>query len=167
MRLPLVVLAIGSAILATTGAGAQQAPAEPAAEAGEEALALGRRMAEAGDFNAIIGAMGAAEIERIATEPAGLSDAERDALRATGTRVFAAQRAQLLEAVAPAYARTYAIEDLRAITGFLESPAGRAYTAGFPRLVPAIAAEMEGRDLARDVRAQFCAETGKLCEPAQ
>ena len=154
-------------------ASAQQAapPAVPATEAPAPTpaqLALGRRMAEAGDFNAVIGAMGQAQAEQIAREAPDLSDPERARLHATALRVLAEQRARLLDRLAPAYARVYPPDQLAMIVAFLESPAGRAYTGGFPRLVPEIAAELEGFDFAREVRAQFCRETRKLCaEPAR
>lgn len=152
------LLAFAALILAAPAAGQDAAPSPDAAQ-----LALGRRMAEAGDFNAVIGAMGTADAERVAREAPGLSDSERARLRATALRVFAEQRARLLDRLAPAYARIYPSAELQAIVAFLESPAGRAYTGGFPRLVPEIAAALEGFDLARAVRSEFCRETGKLC----
>lgn len=168
--------AIGTLLLSVaSAAGAQAQTAPPAPPAALETpapapspaqLALGRRMAEAGDFNAIIGAMGHAQAEQIAREAPDLSDAERERLRATALRVLAEQRARLLDRLAPVYARVYPPDQLAAILAFLESPAGRAYTGGFLRLVPQIAAELEGVDFARDVRAAFCRETGKLCGEA-
>jgi len=130
---------------------------------GPEQAALGRRLAAAGDFNAIVGAMGAAEVERIARETPDLSDAERARLREIGAATLAAGRARLLDTVGAIYARQFSLAELRAITAFLEGPAGRAYTGALPRLLPQIAAAMQGVDLAAEIRAAFCRETGKLC----
>jgi hypothetical protein len=139
------------------------APAvSPAPITGERA-ALGRRLAELGEFNAVTGAMGRAEVEAMARETPDLSDAERARLRAVGTQVLAAGRARVLARVGDAYARHFTLPQLRAIVRFLASPAGRAYVGALPRLLPAIAAAMQGVDLRRDVRARFCRETGKLC----
>ena len=125
-------------------------------------------MAEAGDFNAIIGAMGAAEIERTAREAPGLNDGERARLRRIGGEVFAARRAALLDRVANIYASHFSLRQLREIVAFLEGPTGRLYTGAIPRLVPEIAAALQGVDLGAEIRAAFCRDTGKLCAaPAQ
>jgi len=145
-------------MLALAGAALAQPP-EPAAEQ----AALARRMAAAGDFNAITGAMGAAEVERIARETPDLSDAERARLREIGRATLAAGRARLLDSVGAIYARRFTEAQLRAIVGFLESPAGRAYVGALPGLLPEIAQAMQGVDLAAEIRAAFCHETGKLC----
>lgn len=135
----------------------------PAQEVGAEQAALGRRLAAAGDFNAIVGAMGAAEVERLARETPDLTDAERARLREIGGATFAISRARLLGTVGAIYARHFSAAQLREITAFLESPAGRAYTGAFPRMLPEIAQAMQGLDLAAEIRAAFCRETGKLC----
>jgi len=123
-------------------------------------------MAAAGDFNAIVGAMGAAEIERLARETPDLTEAERDRLRAIGRARLAAGRARLLDAVGAIYARHFTTAQLGRIVAFLESPAGRAYTGALPRMLPEIAQAMQGHDLAAEIRAAFCRETGKLCASA-
>ena len=145
---------LGLSVLAYCGAALAQPP---------EQAALGRRMAAAGDFNAIVGAMGAAEVERLARETPDLSEAERSRLRAIGRATLDAGRARLLDTVGAIYARHFTAAELRRIVGFLESPAGRAYVGALPRLLPEIAAAMQGRDLAAEIRAAFCRETGKLC----
>lgn len=151
----------GLTLLAWSGAALAQPPPAPAPSA--EQVALGRRMAAAGDFNAIVGAMGAAEVERLARETPDLTDAERARLREIGQATFAASRTRLLDMVGVIYARHFTAAQLTEITAFLESPAGRAYIGAFPRLLPEIAQAMQGRDLAAEIRAAFCRETGKLC----
>jgi hypothetical protein len=148
------MLLIGLAMMAGSGAALAQPP---------EQAALGRRMAAAGDFNAIVGAMGAAEVEQLARDTPGLTEAERDRLRAVGRATLEAGRARLLDRVGAIYARQFTAAELAAIVGFLESPAGRVYTGAFPRLLPEIAAAMGGFDLGGEIRAAFCRETGKLC----
>jgi len=138
-----------------------------AQQPGPEQAALGRRLAAAGDFNAIIGAMGAAEVERIAREAPDLSDAERARLREIGSATLAAGRARLLDRVGAIYARHFTARQLRAIVRFLESPAGRSYVGALPRLLPEIAQAMQGVDLGAEIRAAFCRETGKLCSANQ
>lgn len=156
-----LVYLTATALLLATPARAQEEPQPDPAQ-----LALGRRLAEAGDFNAVIGAMGAAEIERVAAE-ADLDDAGKARLRETGARVLATARAALIERVAPIYAAAYPPDQLAAIVAFLESPAGRAYSGGFPRLVPALAQALQGYDFAGEVRAAYCRETGQLCAAPQ
>lgn len=144
-----------------------QPPPPPAAAApvqpGPGQLALGRRMAAAGDFNAIVGAMGEAEIDRMARETPNLTETERDRLRAVGEAELAVGRAHILDAVAIVYARHFTIDQLRAITAFLESDTGRAYTGAIPTLLPEVAAALQGMDFGAAVRRSFCRETGKLC----
>lgn len=159
MRALLPILAV--ALLFAAPASGQESPQIDPAQ-----LALGRRLAEAGDFNAVIGAMGAAEIERMAAE-ADLDEAGKARLRETGVRVLATARAALIDRIAPIYATAYPPDQLAAIVAFLESPAGRAYTGGFPRLVPALAQALQGYDFAGEVRAAYCSETGQLCAAPQ
>jgi hypothetical protein len=155
---------LGLTLLACGGAALAQPAAAPAPSAAQ--VALGRRLAAAGDFNAIVGAMGAAEVERLARETPDLSDAERSRLREIGRATLAAGRARLLDAVGVIYARHFTAAQLGRIAGFLESPAGRAYTGALPRMLPEIGQAMQGRDLAAEIRAAFCRETGKLCAAA-
>jgi hypothetical protein len=167
MRLASSLAAIALAAAAPVPAAAQPpAPAPAAAPAPLPAAqaALGRRLAELGDFNAIIGAMGHAEIEGMATEMPDLTDAERARLRQVGEGVLASGRARILALVGDIYGRHFTADQLRAIIAFLESPAGCAYVGALPQLLPQIAMAMQGVDLRRDVRAAFCRETGKLCQ---
>ncbi|HMG48063.1 MAG TPA: DUF2059 domain-containing protein [Allosphingosinicella sp.] len=145
---------LGLGLLAWGGAALAQPP---------EQLALGRRMAAAGDFNAIVGAMGAAEVERLARETPDLTEAERSRLREIGRATLETGRARLLVTVGAIYARHFTAAQLAEIVAFLESPAGRAYVGALPRLLPEIAQAMQGVDLAAEIRAAFCRETGKLC----
>ena len=154
------IILAGLILLLWTGAAAAGQP-------GAEQSALGRRLAAAGDFNAIVGTIGAAEVERIARETPDLSEAERARLREIGGATLAAARIRLLDRVGAIYARHFTAAQLRAIVAFLEGPAGRAYTGALPRMLPEIGQAMQGRDLAADIRAAFCRETGKLCVPAQ
>jgi hypothetical protein len=155
---------LGLALLACGGAAPAQPAAAPSAPSAAQ-VALGRRLAAAGDLNAIVGAMGAAEVERLARETPDLSDGERDRLRAIGRATLDSGRARLLDAVGAIYARHFTAAQLGEIAGFLESPAGRAYTGALPRMLPEIAQAMQGHDLAAEIRAAFCRETGKLCAP--
>jgi hypothetical protein len=161
-------LAAAAFVLAAPMPAAAQAPA-PAASAAPAPLpaaqaALGRRLAELGDFNAMIGAMGHAEIEAMAAHTPDLTGAERARLRQVGEGVLASGRARILDALGGAYGRHFTAGQLRAIIAFLESPAGRAYVGALPQILPEIAAATQGVDLGRDVRAAFCRETGKLCQ---
>jgi hypothetical protein len=169
-RMTMRIATAGLAAFLWCGAAFAQPPAAapasaPATAPDAEQLALGRRLAAAGDFNAIVGAMGAAEVERMARETPDLSDAERARLREVGAATFAASRARLLETVGAIYARHFTAAQLTEITAFLESAAGRAYIGAFPRLLPEIAQTMQGLDLAAAIGAAFCRETGKLCAP--
>jgi hypothetical protein len=169
MRLASSLAAIALAVAAPVPAASQPAvPAAPPAAA-PAALpaaqaALGRRLAELGDFNAIVGAMGHAEIEAMATGTPDLTAAERARLRQVGEGVLASGRARMLAIVGDIYGRHFTAGPLRAIIAFLESPPGRAYVGALPQLLPRIAMAMQGVDLRRDVRAAFCRETGKLCQ---
>lgn len=138
-----LVYLTATALLLATPARAQEEPQPDPAQ-----LALGRRLAEAGDFNAVIGAMGAAEIERVAAE-ADLDDAGKARLRETGARVLATARAALIERVAPIYAAAYPPDQLAAIVAFLESPAGRAYAVGTGARPGAAGLRLRGRGARR------------------
>jgi hypothetical protein len=166
MRLALTFLA--ATLLATPTLAAAQPPAPagpaPAAEPSAEQRAWGRRMAAAGDFNAIVGAMGAAEVDRMARETPGLTDAERDRLRVLGEAELGVGRAHILDQVAIVYARHFTLDQLRTITNFLESDTGRAYTGAIPTMLPEIAASVQGADFGAAVRRSFCRETHKLCD---
>jgi hypothetical protein len=162
-------LAAALASCAASAAGSAQPPAPGAPAATPAPLspgqaALGRRLAELGDLNAILIFAGHAEIERTAATTPGLTDAERARLREVGERVAGAQRMRILAAAGDVYARHFTAAQLRAIIAFLESPPGRAYVGALPQVLPRVAAAMEGVDLGREVRAAFCRETGKLCE---
>lgn len=154
MRMPMRM--IGLIVLLWSGLAAAQ-------ESGGEQAALGRRLAAAGDFNAIVGAMGAAEVERMARETPDLSEAERARLREIGGATLERGRARMLDSVGAIYARHFTGAQLREIVAFMEGPAGRAYTGALPRLLPEIAQTMQGVDLAAEIRADFCRATGKLC----
>lgn len=166
-RRPLFGLALGIAVALGHGAARAQVGAEAPAPA-IEARDLGRRLAEAGDFNAIIGSLGAAEIERIAREAPDLSDADRERLRATGRRVLDEERARMIDSVGEIYALRFGLAPLREIVAFFESPSGRTYTATLPALLPDIATVMQQRDFPSEVRATFCRETRLWCpQPAR
>jgi hypothetical protein len=169
MRLASSLAAIALAAAALVPAAAQPptpaAPPEaPPAPLPAAQAALGRRLAELGDFNAMIGAMGHGEIEALAANTPDLTGAERARLRQVGEGVLASGRARILAALGDAYGRHFTAGQLRAIIAFLESPSGRAYVGALPQLLPQIATATQGIDLGRDVRAAFCRETGKLCQ---
>jgi hypothetical protein len=151
-----MVIAMAALALLTSGAAAQ-----PVAEAEE----LGRRLAHSGDFQAIIGAAAAGEIDGIAAKHPELSANERADLAATARAEFQQARTILLGKIGPIYARHFTVEELRGIVGFFESPAGRAYTGRLLTLVPAVAAAVSGYDFKKEAGAAFCRKTGKLCEP--
>ena len=166
MRPVLAALAAAFVALPAHAAAQPQTAASqaPAAEPTAEQRAWGRRMAEAGDFNAIVGAMGAAEVDRMARETPGLTDAERDRLRVLGEAELGVGRAHILDQVAIVYARHFTLDQLRAITNFLESDTGRAYTGAIPTMLPEIATALQGADFGAAVRRSFCRETHKLCD---
>lgn len=165
-RVKLALIGLAAIGLATAAAGQPPAPATPAPAVPPtaEQIAWGRRMAAAGDFNAIVGAMGAAEVDRMARETPGLTDAERDRLRVLGEAELGVGRAHILDQVASVYARHFTLDQLRAITTFLESDTGRAYTGAIPTMLPEIAAALQGADFGAAVRRSFCRETHKLCD---
>ena len=158
-----IALALWQLVVPGSVAAQHTRPATPGVAPDGERQALARRLAAAGDFNAIIGAMGAAEVEQLARDAPGLTDAERARLREVGRQTLQAGRERLLAAVATIYAGHYSVEQLREIVAFFESPAGRAYTSAVPTTLPQIAAAAGGVDLGGDIRAAFCRETGKLC----
>ena len=157
--MPLAALAF----VASLAAAQPPTPPPAAPNPGPARAALGRRLAADGDFAAITRAMGEAEVEAMARDTPGLDAAERARLRATGLAVLAEVHARILARVGEAYARHFTLAELRAVVGFLESPAGRAYVGALPQLLPQIAAAVHGVDLGGEIRARFCRETGKLC----
>jgi hypothetical protein len=135
-------------------------------EPGPEQEALGRRLAAAGDFQAVVSTIGRGEVDRLAAAQADLTEAERARFREVGYRELNRGREELIEIVGELYARQFGANELRSIVDFFESPVGRRYTGALGGLIPQIAAAIEDRDLGADVRAAFCRETGRLCETA-
>jgi len=154
-------LFVGAAIAAAglgmaTPAAAQDAP-DPAS------VALGRRLAEAGEFNAIISAIAQAEVDRVVAEAGELTEAERARLTGIGMRTLSLARERLLDEVGEIYARHLPGDHLAAIVAFYEGPAGRALVAKLPVMLPEIAGAAEDMGVDGEMRRAICRETGKLC----
>lgn len=150
-------LMIAAAALGLAAPAAAQEPPDPAA------VELGRRFAEAGEFGAIISAMGQEEVSRIAAAAGELTEPERARLIEIGTATLKLSREHLLDEVAEIYARHLGREHLAALVAFYEGPAGRAYVAKLPALVPELVGAGEDMGFEGEVRRVFCRETGKLC----
>ncbi|HTU11173.1 MAG TPA: DUF2059 domain-containing protein [Allosphingosinicella sp.] len=156
-------LLAAAALLVAAPAAAQ--PAVTTAPIDAAQAALGRRLAEAGELNALLGAVGTAEVAQIAASTPDLSDAERTRLREVGMATLQAGRARITAALGDAYARHFSRDQLTEILAFVESTTGRAYAGALLQVLPQVVGAIQGVDLGRDIRAAFCRETGKLCAP--
>ena len=137
----------------------------PALEA-EEKAALATEIAST-SLLAIIGPLQtAAEVESIIAEHPELTAEEREELRAVGTAQAEALGKQALATEARALADALPLETLRAVAAFQRSEAAEAYRAATPMVVGTVMQSMQGLDFKGEVQSAFCAQTGKLCEPA-
>lgn len=129
-----------------------------------EAVALGRRLADAGTLATLLPIVIENNLAELAAEPGNASPAQRAAIVATGRRMAAARREQLLDGTARAYARYLSIEDLRTLVAAADAPAARRKRAAdLPVIVTALQA-IQGVDLQADVAAAVCAERKLLCD---
>jgi hypothetical protein len=128
-----------------------------------EAEALGKRLAEAGTFAALLPSIVAKNGDELVAEHPDWSDADKAALRATADEVANAGIDRLMTAIGHGYATRLSIEELRALVAFNEGAAARRWREATPAAVGEAMAGLGALDLKADVRQAFCARTGKGC----
>ena len=137
--------------------------AAAAAQPSAEALRLGREVAESGTLATLLPLIEKKETEELVSAHPELSLAEQAQLRATAAQVYRAGRERLMQAEANAYAATLTVADLRAVTAFERSRAGRRYRSAMPKVIAATVQQIGSMDFKSDVAGAFCKQTGKLC----
>lgn len=130
-----------------------------------EALALGKRLAEAGTLAALLPAILAKETEELVAEQPALSDADKTILRSIATEQGKAGLDRMMTATGRGYAEKLSIEDLRVLVAFNESAAGTRWREVTPGVMIATMATVGDIDFKGETRKAFCAKTGKGCEP--
>ncbi len=130
-----------------------------------EALRLGRALAESGTLATLLPVIQKKETEELVAAHLELSSKDKARLRSVADEVYRQGYERLMREEALAYARQLDIGDLRAITAFQRSGAGRRYKAAIPAVVLSTMKAVGQMDFKKDVTAAYCKETGKLCRP--
>lgn len=135
------------------------APADPT----PEALALGKRLAEAGTLAALLPLKAAAEREELVAEHPEWSDADKAALRQAADAEAKAAFDTLTAAIGRGYAEKLSIDELKALVAFNESPVARKARDATPAALISAMSGLKDYDYKGSVRAAFCTQTGKGC----
>ena len=134
------------------------------AEPSGEALALGRQIAESGTLASLLPLMQQKETEELVAAHKELIAAEQEKLRATAAKVYETGRERLMRAEARAYAEKLSVDNLRAVAAFQTSAAGTRQRAAMPGVIADTMQNVGKIDFKAEVVADFCKETGKLCD---
>ncbi len=145
-----------SLLLALAAAGA-------AATAAGESERLARIVAENGMLATVAPIIAANEAREILAEHPELTPAERATFQATATEIATSMRAQLVTAEAAAFAKHLALDDLRIIAAYSQSPAAANQRAAMPAIMADTATVLGKLDHKGKLRAAFCTKTGKMC----
>jgi len=143
-------------------AGGQAAAAPPAPSA--EAETLGVTLARGGMLAILLPQLAAKDVEDLIAHHPDLSAADRDQLRAAARRILEARSAQLMTLIGHQYALSLSLDDLKTLTAFNASPAAQHWRAAEPGAIMAAAKALDGYDFKGQLAAEFCKESGKLCE---
>ena len=156
------IAAAGSlvAALSTIAVADEITPTDPSAEK----LALATEVASYSALATIGPLQTAAEVEDIIASNPDLTTEEQDRLRAIGRARAETLARDALAAEAAALAELLSLEDLRAIAEFERLPAAANQRAATPQVAMRVMQGLQGLDYKGEVKAAFCAETGKLCE---
>jgi hypothetical protein len=100
--------------------------------------------------------------EMVAAHPE-LTAAEKQRLRDTAARTFAAGADRIAAAFGQSYAKRLDIASLRALVAQAESPEQQRLRAVQPQVMAEAIASVGELDFKKDVTAAFCRDTGKLC----
>jgi hypothetical protein len=129
-----------------------------------EALALGRRLAEAGTLSALLPIVVAKDREEVIGEHPEWSDADKAAFRTTADQVAADGIGKLMDATGRSYARKLNVEELRTLVAFNEGAAAKRWRDAMPAAIVEGMTAIGEFDFKKNARAAFCAKTGKACE---
>lgn len=132
-----------------------------------EALSLGRQVAESGALAAILPVLEAQDTQQILAEHPQLSPAEKQALLASAHRTFLRGRDRLMETTARGYAQRLSVQDMRAIVKFQRSKAARNHARATPAVIAETMKAMAPMNFKTDAVAVYCRESGNLCPPAK
>ncbi|MBA3810931.1 MAG: DUF2059 domain-containing protein [Caulobacteraceae bacterium] len=135
------------------------APAPPE----NDALALGRQLADTGDFQALLKTGAEVQIGELQRDTPGLSAADKEQVARIGRATMEAARARIVEKLGAVYARAFGLPDLKAMVAFFASPAGKAYAGRYATTLPELAKTLQGFDFKRETLRAVCSETRKAC----
>ena len=163
-------LAIISAVIALAAPAIASAQAQP----NPKALALAKRYVVAAQASKILQDEGPAVaqymISRMAAPPGGdEKEAEvKHAMLDAADAAVTAKLPEFLDKTAAVYARVFTEQELEAIVGFYDSPAGKAFVAKGQAAAEPMAALIHalGPDIQRDTEQRFCAKEAALCQAA-
>tara|TARA_B100001179_G_C18598034_1_gene408301 strand:- start:2428 stop:2901 length:474 start_codon:yes stop_codon:yes gene_type:complete len=137
--------------------------ATPAIET-DEKMALATEIASTSLLATIGPLQTAAEVEEIVAQHPELTPEEQASLRAVGAERAEEIGRAALETEARTLAENLSLETLRVVAAYQRSEAAQAYRAATPMVMGAVMQSLAGLDFKGEVKAAFCAESGKLCE---
>lgn len=126
-------------------------------------MALARRAAAGDDFLFLVQMKGGAEVGEIEKSLGTLTPEEKAEVDAIGKAKLAEGSARVIDKLADAYAARFTPDQLGRIAAFVETPAGRAYSARLLAVLPALGESMKGFDFKREVLKETCAQIKKGC----
>jgi hypothetical protein len=134
-----------------------------ASDPSAEALALGKRLAEAGTLAALLPIKVEQETEELVAEHPEYNEADKSALRAVAAQQGSVGIDRLMDATGRAYANALSLEDLRVLVAFNEGAVAKRWRDATPAaIIPAMGVAGQ-LDFKGDTRKAFCARTGKGC----
>lgn len=134
-----------------------------AAEPNAESLALGRELSERGTLATLLKVAEAKDKADLAARNPGMSDADKAALDAAVTDIYAAERERLFAADARSFATHLSIDDLRALVAFARTPASQHLQTAMPLIIASTVAQVGKIDLAQSARNAYC--KGRAAQP--
>lgn len=139
--------------------------AQAAATPNAEAIELGREVSRGGMLATLIPLKTGSEIEEMITENPDLTVEEQEKLRAIGKAQADALFERVLDIEGRALAQNLSLEDLRTIAAYERSDAAARKRAAMVPIMVATVTALDGLDYGGGVKAAFCTQTGKLCDP--
>jgi hypothetical protein len=168
-----LILSVAALALAASLA-ATSAVAQPGAAPSPKALALARRYVAAAQAGKILQdeapAVAQFIISRMAPPPGGDAKASevKHAMLDAADAAVQAKLPDFLDKTAEIYARVFSEQELEAIVGFYDSPAGKAFVAKGQTAAAPMADLIHtlGGEIQQDTEQRFCLKESDLCQKA-
>jgi hypothetical protein len=162
--LALAAMALAAPDKATPPTGAPP-PAAAAPAPSPETRALARSVATGDDFLALVRFISIAQIAGVEAKIGPLTEAEKAKAGQIGEATLVEGENRVIDRLGDAYARHFSADELKAISAFLATPAGRAWSNRLPQILPGFGEAMKGFDFKRRMMAETCAQIHKGCPP--